>query len=894
MWSSFSYDWTGTALTTNGCGHTNGAAQPGTVVWGYIVPQRPGISNIPPANIATGSADLRADLFTTGHFATAAAVYWGKHDHGTNALAWDFTNFFGGALSEGIISTNVSIPGSPAMVYYRFLATNAAGIHWSPFSSSFLSGEVWLDPLSAEAAEESLRPATVMVCRAGQATNGQLTVFYQVSGTASAGVDYVSLPGSVTISEGETNAPIVIQPIWNPESEPTETVVISILPGPYAAGSASCATVGILDYVVGPGLNTTIKGGPWTDVGTWSLGRPPIEGDQVVVAHTNLIEVATPALSSLTVNADAMLVFTGALACVTADAVTVHGAVTHVPNTATNAPWAINGMVRFVCGDFTLAAGGVINVDGKGYQAKPASSFGSGPGGGPASDWGTGGSYGGEGQPDGSRHTYPAPVCGTAAWPEWPGSSGGSGYPAGTYGGAGGGLVWILATNSVVLDGLITANGTSVTAAHTHGGGSGGGVAVSCMTIEGSGRITARGGDGGPYTPNDHGGGGGGGRIAVIYDPVQQAAKPKPAITFDVSGGRGGDSPYPRAMPGTVYLSDASLHQPSVITNPVCLIISNRTSWSPGHIFVSNVWFRMQEAVEISATNDIILDGTEARLDALAPARLSCRDFLLTNGSTAWLYSGQTNSPAEEYGGLLNVSRTMFLSSNSTLYLVCNATNGAGMKIATRTAIVQEGAVINADGGGFRGWTGSYKGLGPGGGVASDVGSGAGHGGTGGGNVRGNPGGTAYGDIERPLTAGSAGGNGANRTGGGHGGGLLWITASDRLVVNGIISASGQAPIEGTWCHSGYAAGGGSGGSIYIQAHLFFGSGLLRANGGNAGSYLSGLGAGGGAGGRIAVWRVNSETCSVSVAGGTGYEAGAQGTVYWGRTAPPGTVFVVH
>ena len=177
--------------------------------------------------------------------------------------------------------------------------------------------------------------------------------------------------------------------------------------------------------------------------------------------------------------------------------------------------------------------------------------------------------------------------------------------------------------------------------------------------------------------------------------------------------------------------------------------------------------------------------------------------------------------------------------------------------------------------------------------MASDVGAGAGYGGAGSGDMRGNPGGITYGSSNAPADAGSAGGNGSSGTGGGHGGGVVWITASDRVILDGTISANGRPPLEGG-LFGGYAAGGGSGGSIWIHTLRFFATGSLRVDGGNAGSFMGGLGAGGGGGGRIAVWRVVGDPCSASVTGGVGFAQAGTGTVVWGQLIPAGTIFVVH
>ncbi|MBL9129133.1 MAG: hypothetical protein JNL97_15895, partial [Verrucomicrobiales bacterium] len=117
-----------------------------------------------------------------------------------------------------------------------------------------------------------------------------------------------------------------------------------------------------------------------------------------------------------------------------------------------------------------------------------------------------------------------------------------------------------------------------------------------------------------------------------------------------------------------------------------------------------------------------------------------------------------------------------------------------------------------------------------------------------------------------PLDLGSGGG-GAEWLPAGAGGGAVRLVVSDRLGLDGLISADGEA--------GGGNAGGGSGGSIWIEAGELTGGGAVRAKGGDGGE-----GAGGGAGGRVAVYFDRSSFTGQkrsSVAGAGGAEAGTCG-----------------
>jgi Bacterial Ig domain/Calx-beta domain len=89
--------------------------------------------------------------------------------------------------------------------------------------------------------------ATFVVRRFGS-TNDALTVNYRIGGTASNGVDYVTLPGSVTIGAGERSAQISIVPIDDGPPDISSTVVLKLLPATnYFVGFPGGAAALIID-----------------------------------------------------------------------------------------------------------------------------------------------------------------------------------------------------------------------------------------------------------------------------------------------------------------------------------------------------------------------------------------------------------------------------------------------------------------------------------------------------------------------------------------------------------------------------------------------------------------------------------------------------------------------
>ncbi len=95
--------------------------------------------------------------------------------------------------------------------------------------------------------------ATFTVFRYG-ATNDDLNVNYALGGTASNGVDYVALPGSVTVPAGDRRALINIVPLDDGPPDVNKTVVLTLAPATntppdYFVGNPSRAAAIILDSV---------------------------------------------------------------------------------------------------------------------------------------------------------------------------------------------------------------------------------------------------------------------------------------------------------------------------------------------------------------------------------------------------------------------------------------------------------------------------------------------------------------------------------------------------------------------------------------------------------------------------------------------------------------------
>ncbi len=94
------------------------------------------------------------------------------------------------------------------------------------------------------------KDATFTVFRFG-ATNDELDVAYAIGGTATNGIDYVTLPGLVTIPAGERRADITVMPLDDGTPDINSTVILKLVPDAtgtnYLLGLPQAAAAIILD-----------------------------------------------------------------------------------------------------------------------------------------------------------------------------------------------------------------------------------------------------------------------------------------------------------------------------------------------------------------------------------------------------------------------------------------------------------------------------------------------------------------------------------------------------------------------------------------------------------------------------------------------------------------------
>ena len=290
--------------------------------------------------------------------------------------------------------------------------------------------------------------------------------------------------------------------------------------------------------------------------------------------------------------------------------------------------------------------------------------------------------------------------------------------------------------------------------------------------------------------------------------------------------------------------------------------------------------------------NDILIGDGTGKL-AVEGTIITPQDLVLSNVSLTILgnIEGAQNITLEA-PGVLELYATSPLHTGSYSFTSITVRNGATLKLVSSgngdtdysndpevklnlaNLTVESGGKVSADGTGYPG--AHESGTGPGAGKSAwATGGGGGHGGYGQ-NATG-AGGSPYDSVTNPVLPGSSGGAGQDiyhsYLPGGAGGGAIWLVVSDTLRVDGEISADG---IIGSG-----RSGGGSGGSILIEATNLTGAGGIHADGGPKN------GGGDGGGGRIAIYATNNTgSVTYSAQGGPTWMIGGEGTIFLNNLDP--------
>jgi hypothetical protein len=175
----------------------------------------------------------------------------GSPNTNTGYLDWIYVSCVksaGSARPSGSCSFTIPVGLANGTYELRLLSNNSYGLLAA--SNPISVGGPPLPVVSIAAASNAAEPATngqFMVSRTGS-TSSALTVNFTVSGTATAGSDYISIGSSVVIPANAATAPISVSVIDDGNYEGSETVIVALSGGAgYTVGNPSNATVTIAD-----------------------------------------------------------------------------------------------------------------------------------------------------------------------------------------------------------------------------------------------------------------------------------------------------------------------------------------------------------------------------------------------------------------------------------------------------------------------------------------------------------------------------------------------------------------------------------------------------------------------------------------------------------------------
>ena len=156
----------------------------------------------------------------------------------------------GSAKESG--SCPIGLSAVPNGIYELRLFANDSSARLAT-SNPFAVGPVTLPVVTivasdGTASENNAADTGVFTVSRTGSTTSSLTVNYSVSGTATNGVDYQTLSGSVLITAGQSSAPITVIGIDDGQAEGNETVIVTLSSNAaYSVGTPSSATVTISD-----------------------------------------------------------------------------------------------------------------------------------------------------------------------------------------------------------------------------------------------------------------------------------------------------------------------------------------------------------------------------------------------------------------------------------------------------------------------------------------------------------------------------------------------------------------------------------------------------------------------------------------------------------------------
>ena len=674
-----------------------------------------------------------------------------------------------------------------------------------------------------DAYEYQLVPGGVVVSRTA-ADPFPLTVNYTISGSAGTEGTTWAAPSAVTIPANESSAVLPVVPLLDGDVTSNVTITVALASGNYELPASNAATLTLVNLAAPPGKKTWVAtaNGNASDGANWSPSGAPTATDEILFdGNFSNARCIWDAAATHTVAAwEQAAAFTGtvelqttyesgafAALAITGDCTINGGTVTQTKNEDVQ----VYRISMTVGGDLTVAAGAQITATGKGYDTchYPAGSA-CGVHGGSANDLSL--------------------VYGDLKHPVDIGSAGS------TSGFKGGGAIHLVVTGDATLDGTLAARpstGSTQNDTRYKGHGAGGSIYLSAASVAGSGSITAAGYG---FDSSWQRPGGSGGRIAVICTTAESLAFPASKIMCNGSIAGYGNT----TGAGTIFVKTASQQNGTLIVDNAFAGANFEAFWPTKRgvtpIPAGETWtldeiqFRRYGVLCVpeGSTLSVPLSGVSSSSDRTAG--ILYEGGTLNIGSAPYTLTGKWTFQADvpytfdgdvTVTGGANIGGLRFSGNYTNDFAQCDVTVNGDLTIASGgyASVAMAGPVeANGDGGGLPRHGGQYATL---------------------------SGNKCYGSVFSPVLPGYFAQAGDHATAG-VGGGVLKLTVTGDLVVDGSVTASSSV----------FSKSSAAAGSVNITAKTLSGSGSITANGAvGAITWDSGYN---GVGGRVAV-RVTGE-----------------------------------
>lgn len=265
--------------------------------------------------VAEGTANATISITRSGNIRSVVTVNYAT-SNGSATAGSDYTTTSGTATfgdSQDTVTFNVPITNDGTVetdetINLTLSSPGVGGTLAAPTTAvlTIADNDVALPVITAAATDNSASEpndtGVFTVTRSGS-TAVPITVAYTVAGSATAGTDYTTLSGSVTIAAGSTTATVTVTPTDDLATESTETITLTLAANAsYTLGTPNSGSINLLDndqptvvtlQASDSSAGETTNPGQFTVTRTGSTASPLVVNYTIAGSATNTTDYAT-------------------------------------------------------------------------------------------------------------------------------------------------------------------------------------------------------------------------------------------------------------------------------------------------------------------------------------------------------------------------------------------------------------------------------------------------------------------------------------------------------------------------------------------------------------------------------------------------------------------------